>query len=257
MYVSFNELEEYRKTNPRTCYFTSMTASCTKKERYAAYKQAIANIISRNPTGVWKWYRPWEVVPHLRNFKAPDGDYGIGIELELGFPSREVASSIARAVQHWKYITLDFEGGNNPIEATFPPVLLSKLNNAQIWRYLMLINSAVVPRDIQNNTYNAGCHINISKGGTIPSRISDRCATMSRCLYKLHTNKYFNRAPYGYLYWHGKFVEMKMFKATTDKKEIKKYINIAVALADLLYSSERITGKSVAAALELGYNKTR
>ena len=44
---------------------------------------------------LWKWYRPWDVVPKLRDFQAPEGDYGIGVEVEMGFRSERAAQTIA------------------------------------------------------------------------------------------------------------------------------------------------------------------
>ena len=50
--------------------------------------------------GVGKWYRPWFVVPKLRDFAPPEGDYGIGVEIELGFNTLEDAKFVANKVKN-------------------------------------------------------------------------------------------------------------------------------------------------------------
>ena len=72
--------------------------------------------------------------------------------------------------------------------------------------------------------------------------------------------KYFGRIPYGYGYVretsNGRFfIEWKLFNSTSEAATLKRYINIAVALTDLMYSSQSITRESVMIALEYGYNR--
>ena len=208
---------------------------------------------------LWKWYRPWDVVPKLRAFQAPEGDYGIGVEVEMGFRSRQSAQTIANKIKNWKYIAVDIEGGENPIEATFPPVLYSKLSSkSQVFRYLKLLRENV--RLVRNHDHDAavGIHINVSKGGVTTYNIlrgDDLCNVVSTLSYS-EKMKYFGRQPYGVVNCNtGKYLEFKLFNSTTDGKALKRYINIAVALTDLVTSDAPIDREVVITALELGYNK--
>ena len=74
--------------------------------------------------------------------------------------------------------------------------------------------------------------------------------------------KYFGRDPCGYGYARetsgGRcFIEWKLFNSTTSADTLKRYINIAVALTDLLHSSQHITRENVRIALEYGYNRDK
>lgn len=229
---------------------------------------------------LYKWIRPWDVVPKLRDFAPPVGDYGIGVEVEYGFNSLEDAQFIANKVKNWRYIALDIEGGDDPIEATFPPVLYSKLNSkSQVFRYTKLLRENQERVHEHDPEHFVGTHINVSKGGVVsfhPERreqmyyvllaargitpvqeymtwnvngFGDNPLTQEEC------EKYFNRIPYGGVYTQQKYLEFKMFNSTTDSKAIRRYVNIAVSLTDLLTSDTPITHQSVREACELGYNK--
>ena len=212
---------------------------------------------------VGKWWRPWDVVPKLRNFQAPEGDYGIGVEVEMGF--RNVAGSrhIANLIKNWRYIAVDIEGGDYPIEATFPPVLYSKLSSkTQVFRYLKLLRDNIDCVHPHRQDDFVGTHINVSKGGV--SRYDrGRVDTMYYLLVGLRGSdarredcyKYFGRFPYGGVYDRGGYLEFKLFNSTTDSKALKRYINVAVALTDLIDSDTTIDEDSVFAACEAGYNK--
>lgn len=212
---------------------------------------------------LYKWLRPWDVVPKLRDFAPPPGEYGVGVEVECGFIDDAAASFIADKIKNWKYVAIDHEGGDHPIEATFPPFIYSKMRNdrTQALRYIKLLSdnsSLVAPNDGW-----VGFHVNVSKGGADGKCVTIDYARLDRINYALDDLsyreylKYFNREPYGKLYSQGgyRWVEMKLFDSTTDVATARRYIHIAVALADLLYSDRRITGESVRAALEAGYNK--
>lgn len=206
-----------------------------------------------------KWYRPWDVVPKLRNWSAPEGDFGVGIEVEMGFQSREAAARIAHAVKNWKYITLDFEGGTHPIEATFPPTCYSKFGDkSQAVRYVKLLqeNADLVVHHDESSM--VGTHVNVSKGG-VGSYSNDRIEYVNHVIsYHLsHEQKrrFFGRSrPYGLINNQDRFMEMKMFNSTIDPEAVKRYVNVAVSLAKLITSTDTINNDSVVAALETGYN---
>lgn len=211
--------------------------------------------------GLTKWFRPWDVVPELKEFTPPEGDYGIGIEVELGFTSRANVQHIANIIKDWKYIALDEEGGSFPLEVTFPPLLYSKLSSkSQPMRYLKLLkeNEARIYRHSPGNL--VGTHVNVSKGGVSFTRYANRVGAMHSALSGLDTTlevRYFGRRPYGYIYIQGggKHLEFKLFNSTIDTAVLRRYIDISVALTDLIAGTEEITHTSLVAALERGYNK--
>lgn len=225
---------------------------------------------------LYKWYRPWDIVPELKNFQAPAGDYGIGVEVEYGFRSQAAATTIANKVKNWRNIALDVEGGTFPIEATFPPFLYSKMNSKrQVFRYLKLLRNNASLLSEHAAGAMVGTHVNVSVG---QRRIdSDRIDSMREVMSTLWfrntrtranelANKYFGRVPYGRVNgvgsWQGpghgsySYVEYKLFNSTTDSKALRRYINIAVALTDLLVDETRnITEQTLLDACEAGYNK--
>ena len=208
---------------------------------------------------VYKWLRPWHVVPKLKNWRPPDGDYGIGVEIELGFNTGSAARRVAQAVRNWRYVALDIEGPAHPIEATFPPFAYSKMSSKmQPFRYLKLLRER--PDDIYQHdpaSY-TGIHINVSCGNT-ESFSTGRCEEMRIYLAGLtceQNYKYFGRMPYGYVNdYSSKYLEFKLFNSTTDSKVLRRYIHIAVALTELITSEREITRESVLSALEAGYHK--
>lgn len=208
----------------------------------------------------YKWYRPWLVVDSLARWAPPEGDYGVGVEVERGFTSLAASRFVANAIKDWKYVAIDFEGGTHPIEATFAPFVYSKMSNKkQAFRYLKLLedNSHLVA----NHSGMVGCHINVSKGGPNNTCLrvnSDRTEALSSTLRRLSNeqkHRYFGRIPYGYAYSQGRYVEYKLFDSTTDRKTLRRNIHIAVALTELLHSERRLTADTVLEALETGYNK--
>ena len=230
------------------------------------YDASVHDCDDADYTSVTKWLRPWDVVPKLKNFWPEADDFGVGVEIEYGFRSEEDAQWIANKVQHWKYITLDYEGGDFPIEATFPPVAYSKLSSrSQALRYCKLLTQE--SRRTETHTPNdcVGTHVNVSKGSGVmaSATLHNRVHSMSVVLCDLDATelrKYFGRIPYGYGYVRGTsngriFIEWKLFNSTSEAATLKRYINIAVALTDLVYSSRDLTRENVMIALEYGYNR--
>lgn len=220
-------------------------------------------IVERDSSqGRRRWFRPWDVVPKLKDWKAPKGDYGIGVEIELGFTNQEACRKVAARVQKWEHITLDFEGGQYPIEATFPPVLYSEIGpRTQFIRYLDYLNENKAMVVKHQESSNVGTHINVSVGGRNIN--PSRCTEVNRVLQTLtqKENKlYFGRIrPYGHLFaqpeesTRDRWIEFKMFNSTLDAKALQKYIDVSVALADLVVSRKDVSLSSVRDALELGY----
>lgn len=207
---------------------------------------------------VYKWHRPWHVVPKLKNWRPPAGDYGIGVEIELGFNTASAARRVAQAVRNWRYVALDIEGPAYPIEATFPPFAYSKMDSKkQPFRYLKLLRER--PDDIYQHDPASctGTHINVSSQVTsYDSRRLERLRMAFDSLSRSQNYKYFGRMPYGYVnHYSGKYLEFKLFNSTTDSKVLRRYIHIAVALTELVISEREITRESVLDALEAGYNK--
>lgn len=281
-YFSARELHNYITRNSRgqhyhTDYINqilgrgSVNRPVTLKDVQKALPRIKKIIAARQVTpGNWaitKWYRPWVVVPKLANFAAPAGDFGIGFEIELGFTSLANARKVAKHVINWKYITLDFEGGDNPIELTFPPILYSKLSKrSQVMRYCKFLtdNDRFVTKHAPGRL--AGIHVNVSLplGDHVnSSRMELVNDVLTRWLSYDQKEKYFGRNPYGYGNTHdsgGRYLEWKLFHSTTDAARLRQYADIAVELTKLVGNHERDTSgintQSVLAALETGYNRS-
>lgn len=236
------------------------------KHRVRQHVSAVKrNIVERvMDDNEYKWLRPWDIVPKLREYQPPAGQFGVGIEVELPFISYEASRTVARHIQNMRHITIDNEGGTYPLEVTFPPIVSSKMNNkCQVARYFKYLNSTNLvnrPYLTQQNRW-IGIHVNVSKGedGTAAETRGSRCDVMSVLLRELNSDAnlhFFGRViPYNYAVWQGRYVEFKMFHSTTDFAALKRYVNISVALADLLFSERALSLASLMEALEAGYNK--
>lgn len=239
-------------------YVAACKKAIVSREKYCNVKGTCSGI-EYNFVELHKWIRPWHVLPNLKNFSAPSGDYGIGVELEAGFVSKEAAQVMASKVQHWRNITLDWEYGiNNPIEATFPPFLYSKMSSkCQPFRYAKLLAAEGSGVHHHNSGSEIGCHINVSKGGKELNyrRVQQMASILEVDLRHSEKYKYFGRLPYGYCYYEENYVEFKLFNSTTDVRALRRYIHMAVALADIIYGEQHITAELVRTALSTAYNK--
>ena len=266
MFFSAKDLYLYLQDNAGDYeYKTGRTLSFSSVRRYVkAAKEAVVRRdgylgAEYRSECLYKWYRPWAVVPKLKEFSPPVGDYGIGVEVEMGFISQTAASTIANLIKNWRWIAVDIEGGSHPIEATFPPVLYSKMSSkSQVFRYLKLLRDNQSLVEEHDDRSHVGIHINVSKGG-VTNYSTIRLVQLREQVYALSyedQKRYFGRRPYGVANcYSGKYLEFKLFNSTTDGKALKRYINIAVYLTDLVTSDTPITHESVRAACELGYNK--
>lgn len=214
-----------------------------------------------NGFSVFKFLRPWSVVPALRNFRPPVGDYGIGVEVEFGFRQLSDARYIANKIKSWKYVAMDYEGGRYGIETTFAPTLYSKWGRrSQAWRYVRLLELNTERLANHHGNAQVGTHINVSKGGVDRfSPYGTRRSLINSVLSNLsseHHQRYFGRRPYGYINDMGSWVEMKLFDSVADTAALNRYVNIAVSLVDLMTDETApITTPTVLAALEAGYTK--
>lgn len=209
---------------------------------------------------LYKIYRPWSIIPALRDFSPPEGDFGVGVEIEYGFTSNEAAKTAMYHVRNWKHVALDREGGTHGVEATFPPILYSKLSKRdKPFRYLDYL--AANPEMLSRHYGAVGTHINVSASGRIDGNRRESVNQVLHSLSEARNRKYFNRMPYGYINSRTEnangngYVEMKLFNSTTCSITLRRYINIAVSLVQLIISETPITQTSVIEALEAGYNK--
>lgn len=207
-----------------------------------------------------KIMRPWNIVPALRDFSPPEGDFGVGVEIEYGFTSNNTAKTAMYHIRNWKHVALDREGGFHGVEATFPPLLYSKLSKRdKPFRYLDYL--AANSNMLASHNGMVGTHINVSAHILIPYERRASVVDYLRMLSDEQNARYFNRAPYGYINSRSEssesvgYVEMKMFNSTTCSITLRRYINIAVSLVKLMTSNISIDEASVLAALEEGYNK--
>lgn len=217
--------------------------------------------------GVTKFYRPWDVVPELKNFTAPVGDFSIGIEVECGFNTITAARNLCRTIRNWRNIAIDAEGGTNGIETTFPPMLYSKLNmQSPCLKYIKLLETA--DRYVHNPENYVGIHVNVGWNGIgnwtdahlarqseLNTIIRGRGygSTHPALSDEVHV-KYFGRCNHGCMYLQSRHLEFKLFDTVTDPKVVRRYIDTAVSLAALFKDeSTPITAETVLAALERGY----
>lgn len=228
--------------------------------------------------GLGKWIRPWEAVPALKTFTAPEGDYSVGIEVEFGFRSETSASFIANVIKNWRNITMDSEGGPHGIEVTFPPMLYSKFGPTSApCRYLKLLEKYRTEHvHLHSPGRCIGTHVNLSYAGyssgegefyrrlqKVNGYLDTRNGYMfaayreegETALNIVEQERYFGREPYSSLNTQPTHVEFKLFNSVTDWKALRRYVNISVALLELLRSSTPINRETVVDALELGYNK--
>lgn len=216
--------------------------------------------------GLFKWYRPWEVVPEIRDWAPPAGDFGVGVEVEYGFRELEDAQYIAGKVEYWKNVCVDDEGqagraGVYGLEVTFPPMVYSKISSrSPVFRYTKMLSENLQRIAPHTEGWFVGTHVNVSSStphnNTLYNQVREHIAIRTTPAQNL---KYFGRAQ---LYQntamnYTKFIEWKMFNSTTDVKQLKRYINVAVELTKLCVGdgTETITLAQVLEACEAGYNK--
>ena len=230
----------------------------SKEEARTIMREAHSALAARDTRlshyGLYKWFRPWDVVPALRDIEAPEGDFTVGVEIEMGFRTVEDASFVAQKVIRWKNVTLDLEGGAIPIEATFPPILYSKFDDkCQAVRYVNILSEN--EGRLHHRGVQVGTHVNVGARGGVSFPRIDRINDQIRALPNTLLQRYFGRRPYGYGYVQGgnRWVEWKLFDSTNDVQRFKSYVHIAVALTALSKSEEAITRTSVHNALEQGY----
>lgn len=241
--------------------------SISLQEARAILRDVRKTVVSRDRNdlyrhGLTKWIRPWDAVPHLANLRVPVGDFGVGLEIERGFVGVEAASTIAEKVQNWHYLALDYEGGHTPIEATFAPILYSKFNSrSQPIRYTKLLQeNAHLLVDHPEQGSAVGIHVNVSKGGVTSFnriRLRELVTTMFENLTGEEKHKYFGRSsPYGWMYNQEAFIECKMFNSVADPAAVYRYVDVAVALVDLVTKEEEpLSLSNVRRVLEEAYNK--
>lgn len=243
--------------------FTKSTAKKGLDTIFQAIKERRCEV---NDVYITKFVRPWTVIPKYANFAVPENDFGVGIEIEMGFHSVSAARKVAAHVSRWKHIALDYEGPAEPIEVTFPPVLYSALNKCRAFDYLDFLKKReelVYKHDPGSST---GTHINVSFLG-IEDKLRgwikvDRINSVLYDLPEKDKDKYFGRMPYGYGYDCCSYVEWKLFNSQLSSERLLQYVDIAVELTRLLqddniagYSNNSMKEK-VMFALEEGYNKS-
>lgn len=283
----FSQNEFYNAVVNNTDYFSSVVTNACKvngvpnRKRAAAVlaeiKKAVANYqpqanlsqffsssYEEGLVSLHKFARPWHVVPELARFRAPEGDFSVGVEIEFGFINPDAARQTIKYAANWKHVTFDREGGLYGVETTFPPMLYSKIrNDSKVFKYVRHL--AQHPDRLMRHQHDSsvGTHINV---GSHINLTRDIVGAMTTHLHNIvcrsndNAIKYFGRRPYGYLYNHGGFVEYKLFNSTMDVVAVRRYINIAVSLQKLMTarnnrpSHSAFTKEEVLAALERGYN---
>lgn len=248
-------------------YYSHDNSLLAPKEARAILREAHRRLALRDRDlsvswGLAKWYRPWDIVPSLRNMRAPEGDFTVGIEVEMGFRSQEDAQFFAAPLLRMKHVTLDWEGGQHPIEATFPPFLYSKLSSrTQAIRYSKLLQENRERLVHHRGDMWVGTHVNVGLSGTLTNLQESRLRVVNGYLIELSPEdkyKYFGRSlPYRYgVSQGGQFVEWKMFNSVPDPDRLRGYIHTAVELTKLVADTPQTVDRdAVRGALETGVRK--
>lgn len=281
MYFTAQQYRTYKNSNQDYGIYNRNTGlyefrKITLKEARDSLRAVKADLIARRLGDMGggplsKWYRPWDVVPAISNYKAPSGDFGIGIEVEHGFQTPEAMRAMATKVLSWRNVALDNEGGPNGIEVTFPPMDYSKFKNSRALKYVRLLAKPSTEAFVHKTTSMIGTHVNVSSGlgdrNFSPARIQAMSRILSSFRYDMDVLsqdtrakciKYFGRVPYSGAFAQGtKFVEFKLFDSNRSAKSLKRYVNIAVELYKLSLEGNftPIAQGTVFAACEIGYNK--
>lgn len=205
-------------------------------------------VITSNGYTFSKWYRPWE---SFRNrdelptrLKLNPEKTWVGVEIEIGARSREAMHNIRRyLLDNFDFVTADREGGNYPVEATFPPCEIDKL--LAEGSYLNQYYANVLTTDQVNahsNTASVGTHFNISTPHTRRNSASTLQLNTGNLIDTIMmddnerdasdrlTRKLFGRWPYGRAYNHDHFVEYKLFNSTRNPEHFAWYVRVMKAL---------------------------
>lgn len=260
-------VSRYNISSRRVQELSSTTVSletCTKIMRRANAALARRDQDEMSRLGLFKWIRPWDVVPKLRNIVAPQGDFTVGVEIEMGFASQAAASLVAQKVMRMRNVTADWEGGTYPIEATFPPSLYSKFGaKSPAVKYVKFL---AANRDIlRHSGFHVGTHVNVGSPelNATPNR-AGRLMAVNEHLMTLSSEdkaKYFGRAQpyrYGLMQQSGggnAFIEWKLFNSSHEVPRFCSYVHTGVELVRLIASRAGITATSVRDALDTGYHK--
>lgn len=242
--------------------------SYSLEECRAILREVHRRIASRNielvGNGLTKWLRPWDVAPEISRLNPQPGDFTVGVEVEMGFNSVAHAHEVAKKLIKMHYVTLDWEGGTFPIEATFPPFLYSKLSNrTQVVRYTSMLSGELSQYVSPHRGAYVGTHVNVgtpAMRNMARGRLGQANNVLEYLGDELH-RRYFSRRPYGYGYRMGgatsvaQWIEWKLFLSTTDPRRLRGYIHTAVELTRLVTSGEPIDRVSVIRSLETGLRK--
>ena len=208
---------------------------------------------------VGKFARPWHVVDKLRNFRPPQGDYGIGVEVEYGFNSHSDATDVVMHIKNWRHIAVDKEGWPNGIETTFAPTLYSKMNKkSQCFRYLDYLRANLGKVHPHDPSSTIGTHVNVSAHERLSSARCHRVRSTIEYMGHATKERFFGRPqPYGAgvvrpTTGGHNYIEWKLFNSTTDSKKLREYINVAVSLTKLVEGNDIINMETVTQACERG-----
>lgn len=224
-------------------------------------KKALEYIRDRAKVGNFPWYkgmRPHNNIPEIVNFKVPKGDYSIGVEIEHRMANQKAREEAIDFIFDMDYVCLDSDGGGALLEATFPPILLSEIDekwNACRWLDFLKKNKSVATSD---PTDYVGIHVNIGSS-TYKGMSHDNFNTKRVVIATMFTAKeairYFGRNAVG---MHPQsngvtnWVEMRMFHTTDDSKTLLWYVVAARILMD--WVEDKISNKDLKAIMQAEYN---
>lgn len=220
-------------------------------------KAALDYIAERAKSFTFPWQkdmRPHDIVPSLRDFKVPAGDFSVGLEIEHRMTS-DARHKAVDWLRNEPRACMDADGGSL-FEATFPPILFSEITDDWgPYRYSRFLHAEKLTA--ASYALGIGIHVNV---GSDPETMKKANANIyygwDGFPNREKNQKYFNRQPYGGIYQQagGKFWEMKMFACTTDVDKIGWYATAGVAILKT-FAAGKSTADSIYAALEVAYNE--
>lgn len=233
---------------------------------YDKYRQQIIDGYHGKPA------RPWEIIDITRGL---DKDaVWVGIEIEMGFKDTYTMKRTREYIlDNFDYVTCDIEGGEFPVEATFPPVEVGKLFTSdsyltQYYNDVLSKRGAATKHSPQDWV---GTHVNIStpKYRNNPdSAWSNAMSCVDEALEHIGVgeNAYnfrsvstysgdakvcqqlFGRVPYSGINPNsgrsGKWIELKLFNSTTDFEVLQWYVKVSELIAKLIDDDDITTTKA-------------
>ena len=209
------------------------------------YLAKVLNAALANTMGN-KHDRPWQIVDFKK--KLDNEQPWIGFEFETGFDDKEEYQQFIHWLWKQDYVAIDREGsGNYPVECAFPPQTLADVeqNGHLLQRAVEFINEKQLTAAGNCTTFtkrDIGIHAGISSAKFRAMGVYAKSAVIERMAAVLNSLNHDERMElYGRtaLHWgtasnRSTYVELKMFKSTTNVEQIKGYIKVVKKCIEMM-----------------------